>query len=705
MLMPVVVLGGIAVVSAVILGIAARIFFVAEDPRIKGVADLLPGANCGGCGFAGCAACAEAIVGGKAEVNACVVGQTECAQQVASFLGMDMVDTEPQIACPDCQGGVRALRKYDYSGFDDCRAAMLFYHGPVMCDHGCIGLGTCVRACKFGAISMGESGLPVFDPDRCVGCGSCARACPKGIISIISETTKILHWNLYSECLAPCRQKCPAQVNITKYIEHIKHGEYAQALLTIKESNPLPLSTGRVCPEPCSLACRRQIEDEPVAINYMKRFAADWEMNSGSRLHIPVAPDTGKRVAIIGGGPGGLSAAYYLRRLGHSVSIFEKMPALGGMLRYGIPEYRLPKKILDWEIEGILGLGIESTCGVALGEDFTLDFLKADGFDAIFLAVGAWRDKGLGLAEGDVEGIASGIKFLEKFQFDDTIRLNGHVIVIGGGNTAIDAARTSLRSGADKVSIVYRRSRNEMPANPAEIIAAEEEGIEFRFLSAPNGIITENGKVVGLEVLRMELGEPDPSGRRRPVPVEGSEEPVPCDLIVEAVGQEPNLDFLQGGGMPSLPTTRWNTIDAREDTLQTDVPYIFTGGDCFTGPGLMVEAIGAGRFAARSIHYYMTDGEIPPIEHRQTGLIPDSLFDSILGVAPRPRVHEPIVTLEDRLGTFKEVEGTIDEEDARYEATRCLHCGTYCYDHDAEVARQAAEEAEQATAGADAVEV
>ena len=685
---PAVILGGIAAIAAVTLGISARIFYVAEDPRIKGVSDLLPGANCGGCGFAGCAACADAIVKGEAEVNACVVGQTEVARQVASYLGMDLVDTEPQIACPDCQGGTRALRKYEYGGFDDCRAAMLFYHGPIKCDHGCIGLGTCVRACQFGAIRMGDEGLPVFDPDRCVGCGACVRACPKGIISIISETTKILHWNTYAQCLAPCRQKCPAQVNIPKYIEHIKNGEYAEALLTIKESNPLPLSTGRVCPEPCALACRRQIEDEPVAINYLKRFAADWEMNSGHRLHVPVAPDSGKRVAIIGGGPGGLSAAYYLRRLGPAVSIFEMMPALGGMLRYGIPEYRLPKKILDWEIQGILDLGIEATCNVQLGRDFTLDFLRADGFDAVFMAVGAWRDRGLGLEDtGPVEGVVSGIKFLEDFQGEEPVKVSGHAIVIGGGNTAIDAARSSLRSGADKVSIVYRRSRDEMPANPAEIIAAEEEGINFRFLSAPNRILSENGKLTGLEVLRMELGEPDPSGRRRPVPVENSEEVVPCDLIVEAVGQMPDLDFLETDGMPSLPTTRWNTIDASEDTLQTDVPWIFTGGDCFTGPGLMVEAIGAGRFAARSIHFWMTQGEIPPIEHRQTDLISDSLFDSIVGVEPRPKVHESVVSLEDRLGTFKEVEGTIDEEDARYESTRCLHCGTYCYDHDFEVER------------------
>ncbi|MCD4747929.1 MAG: FAD-dependent oxidoreductase [Thermoanaerobaculales bacterium] len=695
MLIPAMILGGIAVVAAVGLGVAARVFHVDEDPRIKGLTDLLPGANCGGCGFAGCSACAAAIVEGKAEVNACVVGQTEVARSLADFMGMELVESGPQVACPDCQGGARATLKYEYGGFDDCRAAMLFFHGPLQCDHGCIGLGTCVRACQFGAITMGEKGLPVFDPNRCVGCGACVRACPKGIISIISETTKILHWNLYSECLAPCRQKCPAQVNVPKYIEHIKNGEYDLALLTVKERNPLPLSTGRVCPEPCALACRRQTEDEPVAINYLKRFVADWEMNSGHRLHIPVAPDTGKKVVVIGGGPAGLSAAYYLRRLGHAVTIFEQMPALGGMLRYGIPEYRLPKAILDWEIQGILDLGIKARTDVKLGRDFTLDFLRVEGADAIFLAVGAWRDRELGLAKTKPAGVVSGIKFLERFQEDPSIRVKGHAIVIGGGNTAIDAARTSLRAGAESVTIVYRRSRDEMPANPVEIVAAEEEGVQFHFLCAPNRFITEDDKLVGLEVLGMKLGEPDPSGRRRPMPVEGSEEVIPCEQLVEAVGQMPDLDFLQHDGMPTLPTTRWTTIDAKEHTLQTDVPYIFTGGDCFTGPGLMVEAIGAGRFAARSIHFYITQGEIPPIEHRQTNLVPDSIFDSIVGVAPLPKVHEQVVvSLEDRLGTFKEVEGTIDEEDAIYEACRCLNCGTYCYDHDMEMIRlQAQEEA------------
>jgi NADPH-dependent glutamate synthase beta subunit-like oxidoreductase len=682
--MPVLVLAGIGFLAAVILGIAGRIFYVDEDPRIKGVLDLLPGANCGGCGYAGCSSCAEAIVKGDAEANACVIGQTETANAIADYLGMRMSGTEPQVAVHECQGGARAARKYDYSGFDDCRAAMLFYHGPVMCELGCLGLGSCVKACKFGAITMGPNGLPRFDPNLCVGCGQCVRACPKGIITLISEKAKILHWNQYTECLAPCRQRCPAQINIPKYIQHIKKGEYAQALLTIKECNPLPLSTGRVCPEPCALECRRKLNDEPVAINYLKRFAADWEMNSGRRLSIPVANATGKKVAVVGGGPGGLSAAYYLKRLGHDVEIFEKQAKLGGMLRYGIPEYRLPKAVLDWEIEGILGLGIKATTGVALGDDFTIEFLRAGGFDAVFIAVGAWNEHALNIDGREAKGVFSGIDFLRRFHTGEGVDVGKHVIVVGGGNTAIDAARSALRMKAKKVSMVYRRSRNEMPANPVEIVAAEEEGIDFRFLSSPKRMIVVDGRVRGLEIQKMELGEPDPSGRRRPVPVEGSEEIIECDMIVEAIGQFPDLDFVEKEHSAALQTTRWNTIEASEDTLQTDVPYIFTGGDCFTGPALMVDAIAAGRYAARSIHYYLMEGEIPAIQDRQREMISECMLESILGIDAKPRVHEPVIPLEERLGTFREVEGTIDEEHARYEAQRCLNCGIYCYNKECE---------------------
>ena len=682
MLTPILVMSGIGTIAAIGLGIAGKIFYVDEDPRIKHVLDLLPGANCGGCGFAGCSACAEALVEGSAPASICVVGGAETAGEIAGYLGLGDVNIEPQMATPDCKGGSRAIKKYTYSGFDDCRAAMQYYRGPIECDHGCIGLVTCVKACKFGAIEMGHEGLPVFDPDRCVGCGECVRACPKGIISVISEKTKILHWNQYTECLAPCRQKCPAQINIPKYIKFIREGKYTEALLTIKERNPLPLVCGRVCPEPCALACRRSIEDEPVAINYLKRFVADWEMEQGTRLPIPISPSTGYRVAIVGGGPAGLTAAYFLRRLGHEVEIFELKPKLGGMLRYGIPEYRLPKKILDWEIQGILDLGVKVTTTVEFGKDFTLELLKAEGFQSVILAVGAWSEHQLKIEGDHLEGVYSGINFLEQFHGDSLPPVGKRVVVIGGGNTAMDAARSSLRLGSEKVTIVYRRSRDEMPANPAEIVAAEEENIEFAFLSAPNRILGDSGKVTSLEVLAMKLGESDKDGRRRPVVIEGSERIIECDTIIQAIGQFPDLKFNHGPMKLELPETRWHTIDAEETTLQTDIPDIFTAGDCFTGPGLAVEAIAAGRYVAQSVHYHMTEGEIPPIYDQQKDFIYGSLHESILGVHSTPKIHESVICLEDRLGTFLEVEGTINEQDALNESKRCLDCGVYCYSED-----------------------
>ena len=276
------------------------------------------------------------------------------------------------------------------------------------------------------------------------GCGACARVCPKGIISIISDRTQILHWNHFDECLAPCRQRCPAQINIPKYIMHIKAGEFAEALLTIKERNPMPLSIGRVCPEPCATRCRRTLNDEPVAINYLKRFVADWEVEQAERLPVSVAPETGHRVAVVGGGPAGLSCAYYLRRLGHAVTIIEGQPELGGMLRYGIPEYRLPKKILDWEIEGILGLGIEARTGVQFGRDVSADYLRTEGFEAIFLAVGAWDERQLGIEGSDLSGVESGIGWLQKFAKGEDVPSGRNVIVVGGGHAGSEAARGDI---------------------------------------------------------------------------------------------------------------------------------------------------------------------------------------------------------------------------------------------------------------------
>ncbi|WP_167496372.1 FAD-dependent oxidoreductase [Desulfopila sp. IMCC35006] len=678
---PILLLVGIAFVAAIILGIAARVFYVEEDPRIEAVVDLLPGANCGGCGQAGCSSAAEAMVKGEIPVNSCVVGGNEAAEAVGTFLGYDVTGAEPTLACATCEGGYRAARKYNYSGLQDCRAALQLYHGFIRCENGCLGMGSCRNACKFGAIQMSSAtGLPVFDPERCVGCGSCVAACPKGIISLVGEQTKILHWNQYTQCLSPCRQRCPAQINIPKYLAHARKGEYAAALLTVKANNPLAIATGRVCPELCGTECRRQLQDDSLAINAVKRFLADWERESGERLKVPVAPDTGHRVAIVGGGPSGLAAAYYLARLGHRVEIFEMMPKLGGMPLYGIPEYRLSEEQYNWDIDGVLELGVKAHTGVALGKDITIRSLKAVGFEAVYLAIGLWHGRLLPFEGKELPGIYSGIDYLRRFHTEEEIITGQRFVIIGAGNVAMDCARSALRAGASKVILIFRFSRELMEANPHEITDAENEGVTMRCLLSPVRFIGEDNQLTGIEVEQVTL-KANPGGMPDVTPIEGSKEIIPCDVVIQAVGQAADLDaIVEADG---IEKTRFSTIDADEETLQTNIPGVFAGGDCFTGPRLLVEAVASGRFAARSIHYYITTGEIPPIEDRQREMMPPAMVDSLTNVKQiATRAVKPMIPVQERIGDFREVEGTISEEQCRSEAGRCLNCGIYCYDQD-----------------------
>lgn len=679
MIAPVLLLVGIALVAAIILGIAARVFHVEEDPRIEAVADLLPGANCGGCGMAGCNASAEAMVKGELEVNACVVGGTETAEAIGAFLGYDVFGAEPSLACATCEGGYRAARKYNYSGLQDCRAALQLYHGYIRCENGCLGLGSCRNACKFSAITIDpETGLPSFDPDRCVGCGACVEACPKGIINLVGETTKILHWNQYTQCLSPCRQRCPAQINIPKYLSHARKGEYGAALMTVKANNPLAVATGRVCPELCATECRRQTQDDPLAINAVKRFCADWERESGQRLQVPVAASTGKKIAVVGGGPSGLTAAYYLARLGHQVEIFEQMPKLGGMPLYGIPEYRLSEEQYGWDIEGVLELGVTAHTGVTLGKDITIKSLKAVGFDAVYLALGCWHGRLLPFEGKELSGIYSGIDYLRRFHTDEERVAGKRFVIIGAGNVAMDCARSALRDGAEDVLLIFRFSRDLMEANAHEITDAENEGVRMRCLVSPVRFVGEDGKLNGIEVETVTLKEHQ-GGMPDCIPVEGSKEILPCDVVIQAVGQGTDLDTIVE--TDGLEKTRFSTVDANDQTLETNIPGVFAGGDCFTGPRLLVEAVAGGRFAARSIHYYVTEGEIPPIEDRQREMMPQALVESLVNVSPMSTsAIKPIITMEERMSTFREVEGTISEEQCVKEASRCLNCGIYCYD-------------------------
>ena len=677
---------GLGMVCAAILTAASRIFYVYEDPRIAEVEACFAGANCGGCGYTGCSAAAVAVVAGTADPSVCIVGGPESATKTAEVMGVEVGLAESPKSYNPCSGGRRALDKFVYLGVNSCRAQATLSGGQRECSVGCIGLGDCIDACQFNALKMGPEGYPVVVEKNCVGCGACETVCPKYVMKVKTMSERLMHFNCSDDRLAPCRQTCPAEIDIPLYIEQIRAGDYEGAVNTIRDRNPFLLSCGRVCPHPCEVNCRRGIEDEPVSINQLKRFVADYEMNSEERLPVRMAPETRKRIAVIGGGPAGLTCAFFLRRLGHQVHIFEAMPKLGGMLRYGIPQYRLPKEVLDWEIDGILNIGIDYTTNVSFGRDFDLTSLVASGFDAIFLGIGAWKDASLRVKGEDLKGCYTGIDFLSRLASGEKIPVGRTAAIIGGGNTAIDCTRNLIRMGVEEVSIVYRRTRAEMPANAVEIDAAEHEGVQFQFLAAPVEVKgDEDGQVTHLEYLKMELGEPDASGRRRPVPIEGSETLLETDMVITAIGQSPEISFTERSRkrLAELKTTRWNTIDVDPATLQSNIPYLFAAGDAATGPSLVVDAIGGGRRAARSIHQFVTGQEVTA-NGKELGqdLIAETLFDHVDGVIKNPRAPMPELPVEERIYSFVEVDQVLTEDSAKNESNRCLSCCLTCYDKD-----------------------
>lgn len=478
-----------------------------------------------------------------------------------------------------------------------------------------------------------------------------------------------------ADCTAPCVNTCPAGIDIQSYLSQVAMGNFKTALQIIKDNNPFPSACGRVCPHPCEAACRRELVDQAVGINHVKRFVADLDLASDEPW-LPVSlPKSGKRIAIVGSGPAGLSAGYYSALLGHEVTVFERLPEAGGMLRYGIPEYRLPKAQLDREIDQIKAAGVEIRCNQALGSQLRLEELKAE-YDAVFLGIGSWRATSLQIEGETLPGVWLGIRYLEEVTRGRAIELGDHVIVVGGGNTAIDCARTALRAGAKKVSLLYRRTRNEMPAEKIEIVDALEEGIEMHFLCAPLGIAVNDQGQKELQVQRMELGEPDRSGRRRPVPVEGSEFLMPVDTVISAVGQSTDTQFLYND-LP-LKLNRWGDIEINGRSFETNEPGIFSGGDCVTGPATVVQAVGAGHHAAEAMDSWLMTGVAKPSDRDfscSRGSFEDLPRDEFLALDRIARFPAPALSVESRINSFVEVEMTLDKDTAIAEAARCLKCG------------------------------
>ncbi|HSO59604.1 MAG TPA: (Fe-S)-binding protein [Desulfobacterales bacterium] len=669
-----IMMGGLGMAIGLVLAVAAKIFYVYVDPQVEAVTSALPGANCGGCGKPGCSANAEAIVAGQAAPNSCVAAGPEVAEAIAALMGVAVTAVEPNIARPGCYFGVeKADTRFVYQGLDDCRAAAMLSGGMKVCAIGCIGLGTCARACPFNAIHMGPEGLPVVDPQRCTGCGACERVCPKHIINLSSITRRILREYTVEECTTPCQRACPAGIDIREYVRQITLGDYRRAVQVIKERNPFPAVIGRICPRPCETECRRQLVDEPVAINYLKRFAADFEKQGGERVQPYSAPASGRRVAVVGGGVEGLSTAFFSARLGHAAAVFEATPRLGGMLRNAIARERLPEEVLDWDIQGILDLGVTAETGKTLGKDFTVDSLLEGGYQAVFLAAGGWDSR---LARGGAAAVESAIP--GTFLLVDLLRAgaglpvpvppDSDVVICGGGKLALAAARRCRDLGARAVTILFRESEEKSPLTDADVAAGGFDGLSIRHAAAIQKLFGEAGRLTGLEV-----AENGKEAYR-----------LAAQTLILSAGRFPEMIFVQSGAaspeeqVAPAAAPAWEGILPYKQPWYRDQSGLYAEGDVIADFSAAIKAIGAGRRAAASIHQVMSG--IPP-QLSEKVIDPMACVQNVSwveNIKPFPRQIMPVCSGTE-LMRCGELDRGFSEDAARKEAGRCLQCGLICY--------------------------
>jgi heterodisulfide reductase subunit A-like polyferredoxin len=523
------------------------------------------------------------------------------------------------------------------------------------------------------------------DWGKCTGCGLCVEGCPvimpdefdqgigkrKAIYLFFPQAVPkkcVIDKREERPCKAACVDACPVHTNVPGYVKLISEGQFEEAYKLIRETNPLPACVGRVCYAPCQEACNRGQIDEPLCIRDLKRVPGDhWSIEE---LEVPVVAETDKRVAVVGSGPAGLAAANDLALKGHSVTIFEALPEPGGMLRVGIPQYRLPREILHQEIDYVQKLGVEIKTGVQVGKDVAIEKLK-ENYDAVFVAAGAHRGMKLSVEGEGIPGAIEGVGFLRDANLGRRVNLGEQVAVIGGGNTAIDCARMARRLGARDVIIVYRRSRNEMPASGEEVAAAEEEGIRIEFLAAPARFSADSSKLAEMECVRMKLGEPDDSGRRRPIPIKGSEFIMRAHTVISALGQTPETDFVEELGV-TLSSGGTIQIDSR--TGATNIEGIFAGGDVVTGPASVIDAIAAGKKAARSIDQYLNERLIEPevTSNEPEAFLRQEIEERKKRFFSRNKVAMREEPIEERVRDFREVALGYSREEAIEESSRCL---------------------------------
>ena len=520
------------------------------------------------------------------------------------------------------------------------------------------------------------------DEEACTGCGDCIEACPVRIKSEfeigLSDRTAICRpfpqavpnkFIIDKKGIPPCKLACPAGVNVQAYVALTSQGKYKEALAIEREDNPFPSVCGRVCTHPCEIECKRDEHDESISIRNIKRFIADYEKD----LPKPKLPkQKKKKIAIIGSGPSGLSCAYQLSKLGYSTTVFEALPVAGGMLVAGIPKFRLPRESLQKDINYIKSWGVEIETNQRIDNP---EKLLNDGYDAIYIATGAWIERNLGIEGEELKDIYYGIDFLSKVNLGYKVIIGEEVAVIGGGNSAIDAARTAIRLNAKNVTIVYRRSRIEMPAIEEEILEAEEEGIKINYLASPIKFIEKNGKLSQMVCIKMKLGQPDASGRRRPIPIKGSEFTINIDTVILTIGQTPDTSFLPKNTNIKL-NQKWNSLWVDEETFQTSVPGIFAGGDAVSGPSTVIDVIANGKEAAKVIDRYIRKINLKDKKKLQPKCADEVEIPPNLPKSKRMKInHLPV---EERIQNFNEVKLSLNEEHIKAESARCLACGGCC---------------------------
>jgi NADPH-dependent glutamate synthase beta subunit-like oxidoreductase/Pyruvate/2-oxoacid:ferredoxin oxidoreductase delta subunit len=615
-----------------------------------------------------------------------VAAGPEVAEAIAEIMGVKIEAKEPDIARPGCYFGVQdADTKYLYNGLDDCRAVALLGGGMKVCTIGCLGLGTCAKTCPFNAIIMGPEGLPVVIEEKCTGCGTCERVCPKHIINLSSITRRIMREYTDEECTTPCQRGCPAGINIREYIRQITLGNHQRSVQVIKERNPFPAIIGRICPRPCELDCRRNFIDEPVAINYLKRYAADCERQSGERILPYKAPSTGTRIAVVGGGVEGLSTAFFSARLGHDVTVYEAGPKMGGLLRSAIAAERLPEEILDWDIDGIIEMGVKAETGKVLGKDITVESLLRQDVKAVFLATGGWDSR---MARGAVNEIDSPVPgtymMVDLFKLaagTDIFSGQPDMVIFGGGKLALQAAKVCQDAGAEKITILFREDLQHSPVTDLDVSDSGIDGLQIIY----------NAGIQRLKGIADHLTELEYIDTRTQATTA-----IPAQNIVIATGRFPELVFVktetfagevEESDQPADVPLKWEAFAPYKQPAFKDEVGLFADGDVLADYSAAIKAIGAGRRAAVSLQQIIYGIE-PALTEKV--ITPHSVIQDVNDVEDVAAAQRRIMPLcsGKELAVCGEIERGFSDEMAQSEASRCLQCGLICYEHSAPSARE-----------------